>query len=176
MTHFFTVATAPATAASPPEPSSSQQQQAVFLAVGRNAAAGPATATAAILVLSPGRRTRHLLTAAGCALAAVLLAGQVRTLLSDPTVWPPDDFVEYWAAARLTLDGQNPYDPALLLPLQQAAGRATDEAVMMWNPPWSLAVVLPLGLVPARVAQLLWLLANLAAVGYCGDRLWLLAG
>ena len=76
-------------------------------------------------------RTRHLLTAAGCALAAVLLAGQVRTLLSDPTVWPPDDFVEYWAAARLTLDGQNPYDPALLLPPQQAAGRATDEAVMM---------------------------------------------
>jgi hypothetical protein len=121
-------------------------------------------------------RTRHVLTAAGFALAAVLLAGQVQQLLADPTVWPPDDFVEYWAAAKLTLDGQNPYDPALLLPLQRAAGRDTDEAVMMWNPPWSLAVVLPLGLMPARVAQLLWLLANLAAAGYCGDRLWLLAG
>src|SRR5262245_60084432 len=121
-------------------------------------------------------RTRHLLTAAGFALAAVLLAGQVRQLLDDPSVWPPDDFVEYWAAARLTRDGQNPYDPALLLPLQRAAGRDTDEAVMMWNPPWSLAVVLPLGLMPARVAQLLWLMVNLAAVGYCGDRLWLLAG
>jgi hypothetical protein len=121
-------------------------------------------------------RTRHLLTAAGLALAAVLLAGQVRQLLADPTVWPPDDFIEYWAAAKLTLDGHNPYDPELLLPLQRAAGRDTDEAVMMWNPPWSLAVVLPLGLMHARVAQLLWLLANLAAVGYCGDRLWLLAG
>ena len=121
-------------------------------------------------------RSRHLLTAAGFAAAAVLLAGQVRQLLADPTVWPPDDFVEYWAAAALTLDGRNPYDPALLLPLQKAAGRDTDEAVMMWNPPWSLAVVLPLGLMPARVAQLLWLLANLAAVGYCGDRLWLLLG
>ena len=42
----------------------------------------------------------------------------------------------------------------LLLPLQQAAGRATDEAVMMWNPPWSLAVVLPLGLLPARAKTL----------------------
>jgi hypothetical protein len=116
--------------------------------------------------------TRHLLTAAGFAVAGVLLAGQVRQLLADPTVWPPDDFVEYWAAARLTLDGHNPYDPALLLPLQRAAGRDTDEAVMMWNPPWSLAVVLPLGLLDARAAQLLWLLVNLAAVGYCGDRLW----
>jgi hypothetical protein len=119
---------------------------------------------------------RHLLTAAGLALAGVLLAGQFRQLLADPTVWPPDDFVEYWAAARLTLDGQNPYDPSLLLPLQRAAGRDTDEAVMMWNPPWSLAVVLPLGWLSAREAQLLWLVVNLAAVGFCGDRLWLRLG
>ena len=55
-------------------------------------------------------RTRHLLTAAACGLCAVVLAGQVRHLLADPTVWPPDDFVEYWAAAKLTLAGQNPYD------------------------------------------------------------------
>jgi len=119
---------------------------------------------------------RHLLTAAGVALAAVLLAGQVRHLLADPTVWPPDDFVEYWAAARLALDGDNPYDPAELLPLQRAAGRDTDEAVMMWNPPWALAVVLPLGLLGAREAQLLWLVVNLAAAGFCGDRLWLRFG
>lgn len=119
---------------------------------------------------------RHLLTAAGVALAATLLAGQFRQFLNDPAIWPPDDFVEYWAAARLTLEGRNPYDPALLLPLQQAAGRDADEAVMMWNPPWSLAVVLPLGLLSAREAQLLWLAVNLAAVGFCGDRLWLLLG
>ena len=119
---------------------------------------------------------RRLFTAAGIALAAVLLVQQTRHLLTDPSVWPPDDFVEYWVAARLTLDGRNPYDPAQLLPLQRAAGRDTDEAIMMWNPPWSLAVVLPLGLIPAREAQLLWLVVNLAAVGYCGDRLWLLSG
>src|SRR3954454_23894615 len=106
---------------------------------------------------------RNLLMLGVLAATGIVMAGQVRLLLADPTVWPPDDFVEYWAAARLTLDGQNPYDPNLLLPLQQAAGRDTGEAVMMWTPPWSLAVVLPLGLLSAREAQLLWLLVNLAA-------------
>ncbi|HEY3788600.1 MAG TPA: glycosyltransferase family 87 protein [Urbifossiella sp.] len=119
---------------------------------------------------------RLLLTLTGIALAAVILAGQVRQLLADPSIWPPDDFIEYWAAARLTLDGDNAYDGAKLLPLQIAAGRDTDKAVMMWNPPWSLAIVMPLGLFPAREAQLLWLLVNLAAIGFCGDRLWQMLG
>lgn len=119
---------------------------------------------------------RPVLPIAGFALAAVFLVAQVRTLLKDPTIWPPDDFIEYWAAARLALNGENPYDPNLLLPLQKAGGCDTDEAIMMWNPPWSFAVVLPLGLFPAREAQLLWLLVNLAAIGFCGDRLWLILG
>jgi len=119
---------------------------------------------------------RRLATGVGLALAGGVLVGQVRQLLADPTIWPPDDFVEYWAAARLTLAGDNPYDGEKLLPLQQAAGRDTDKPIMMWNPPWALAVVLPLGLVPAREAQLLWLLVNFAAITFCGDRLWLMIG
>lgn len=119
---------------------------------------------------------RNALTLAALALTGALLAGQVRQLLADPTVWPPDDFVEYWAAAKLTLNGENPFDPALLLPLQQHAGRDTDEAIMMWNPPWALPAVLPLGVIPAREAQLLWLLVHLLVIGYCADRLWLMLG
>jgi hypothetical protein len=119
---------------------------------------------------------RRILTITALLLVCFVIAGQLRHLLDDPTIWPPDDFVEYWAAAKLTLAGKNPYDPDLLLPIEQSAGRETDKAVMMWNPPWSLAVVLPLGLIPAREAQLLWLAVNLLAIGYCGDRLWLLFG
>src|SRR5262249_40386112 len=119
---------------------------------------------------------RRLLTIAALALVGIVFVGQIGTLLAAPPIWPPDDFIEYWAAAKLTLDGQNPYDPELLLPLQLANGRQTDKAVMMWNPPWSLAVVLPLGLFPAREAQLLWLAVNLVAIGFCGERLWLLRG
>ncbi|QJX00751.1 glycosyltransferase family 87 protein [Frigoriglobus tundricola] len=119
---------------------------------------------------------RNLFMIAVLAATGVLLAGQVRQLLADPTVWPPDDFVEYWAAAKLTLNGQNPFDESLLLPLQQAAGRNTDEAVMMWNPPWALPAVLPLGLLPAREAQLIWLLIQLVVTSLCADRLWLQLG
>jgi Glycosyltransferase family 87 len=119
---------------------------------------------------------RRVLTVAALVVVALVFVGQIRKLLADPTIWPPDDFIEYWAAAKLTLDGQNPYDPQLLLPLQQANGRQTDKAVMMWNPPWTLAVVLPLGLFPAREAQLLWLAVNFAAMCFCGDQLWLLFG
>jgi len=119
---------------------------------------------------------RNILTAVTLAAVGVLLVGQIRDLLNDPTVWPPDDFIEYWAAAKLTLDGKNPYDANLLLPIQQAGGRDTDEAIMMWNPPWTLTVVLPLGLLPSRGAQLIWFAVNLAATIFCGDRLWRLFG
>src|SRR5262245_56213452 len=117
--------------------------------------------------------TRTLLMIAALAATSVLLLGQVRQLLDDRTVLPPDDFVEYWAAARLTLEGKNPYDGELLLPLQQHAGRDTKEPIMMWNPPWSMPAVLPLGLLGAREAQLLWLLLHFLVTGFCADRLWL---
>jgi hypothetical protein len=109
-----------------------------------------------------------------CALAVLwaVLTGQLARLLSDPAVWPPDDFVEYWAAGRLNAAGENPYDPGKLLPLQRAAGRDTREAVMMWNPPWTLPWLMPLGLLPARVGQLVWLALGLAAVVFCADWAW----
>jgi hypothetical protein len=119
---------------------------------------------------------RRVPTIAALLLLAVVFVAQIRAFLANPSLWPPDDFIEYWAAARLALDGQNPYDANQLLPLQQANGRDTDKAIMMWNPPWTLAVVLPLGLLPAREAQLLWLGMNFAAIFLCGDRLWLLLG
>ena len=81
----------------------------------------------------------------------------LQPLLNDNRIWPPDDYVEYWAAGRLNLHGQDPYSPELLLPLERAAGRDTDEAIMMWNPPWTLSVAMPLGALPARLGQFVWL-------------------
>ena len=91
-------------------------------------------------------------------LLMLLLAGWLlQPLLNDSTIWPPDDYVEYWAAGRLNLQGENPFAPELLLPLERGAGRDTDEAIMMWNPPWTLSVAMPLGALPARAGQFAWL-------------------
>ncbi len=105
--------------------------------------------------------------------AVAFIGWKVRVLLADPSFFPPDDFVEYYAAGQLNARGENPYDGSLLLPIERAAGRDTDEPIMMWNPPWTLALVMPVGLLEARTAQLLWLAISLALVIWCVDRLWL---
>lgn len=100
--------------------------------------------------------------------------GQVVKLLEDPTVWPPDDYVEYWAAGRLNLYGVDPYEPANLLPLERFAGRKLEdgEAVMMWNPPWTLSFVMPLGALPPRQGQLAWLALGLMSLGVSAWLIW----
>jgi len=115
---------------------------------------------------------RTVLSSVALLFVGLLLAWQVARLLANPTIWPPDDFVEYWAAGRLALNGEDPYSPPKLLELERLAGRDTDEAIMMWNPPWTLPVVMPLGAMPARAAQLVWLGLGLAALGFSTDRLW----
>jgi hypothetical protein len=118
---------------------------------------------------SPARRL--ILLCSLVVLAAVII-WQVAHLLENPAILQPDDFVEYWAAGRLNAAGENPYDPSKLLPLQQFAGRDTDEAIMMWNPPWTLTFVMPFGLLDARVSQLLWLALGLASILFCADWTW----
>ena len=81
---------------------------------------------------------------------------------------PMQDYVEYWAAGRLLARGENPYDEAAIQVLEQEAGR-TEEPILMWNPPWVLPLVVPLGWVEARTGHLPWLgvqlLALLASAG-----------
>jgi Glycosyltransferase family 87 len=125
---------------------------------------------------APRSRLRSVLMGFALVAALAVICWKGSQLFTDPTVLPPDDFVEYWAAGRLNAQGQNPYEGALLLPLEREAGRDTDEAVMMWNPPWTLSLAMPVGLLPARIAQLLWLAVSLGLVLACSDRLWLVYG
>ncbi len=102
--------------------------------------------------------TRRTLVSLFALVVLVIGAGWLlQPLMNDSRIWPPDDYVEYWAAGRLNLQGNDPYSPAMLLPLEQGAGRDTDEAIMMWNPPWTLSVAMPLGALPARLGQFVWL-------------------
>jgi hypothetical protein len=120
--------------------------------------------------LNPDGRKRLLLVFLLLASLAWLLFQQTRgqQTLADLPLY---DFVEYWAAGRLALRGENPYDAARIGELQQQAGHS-DAPILMWNPPWVLPLVLPLGLFDVRVAHLLWLLGHLLVLVGCADLLW----
>ena len=105
---------------------------------------------------------------------AIGLLGITALLARGPLLM--SDFVEYWAAASLTLEGQNPYDPALMLQAQRAAGFSGTEPLLMLNPPPVLSLILPFGAMPYRQAALLWLIVNTVALLWSCIALWDLAG
>jgi hypothetical protein len=118
---------------------------------------------------------RPWLLGVGAVAAVALLAVQ---LLHSPEILTSlqmHDFVEYWAAGRLIAQGDNPYDIDRMHDMERLVGR-TEPGILMWNPPWTLPLVLPFGLLEVRVAHLLWLVMHVAVLGFCADRLWLLYG
>jgi hypothetical protein len=118
--------------------------------------------------VSPSRLRTVLVVAVG--LAGLGVAADA--LVNSPGFRVPRDFVEYWSAGAVNLRGGNPYDPDAILAWQRQADPGRTEAVMMWNPPWSLAVYMPLGLLPPRWAALVWLGLQLLAIRTACDMLW----
>jgi hypothetical protein len=86
------------------------------------------------------------------------------------------DFIEYWSAVRVFLAGENPYDPRALLPVQQAAGWDRSEPLMMWNPPWTLLMMLPFATLPFELARALFLAISSAVTLGVADYLWRVFG
>jgi hypothetical protein len=117
---------------------------------------------------------RKRLTWLGIVIGLLLLAYELSVVTIDPRLLA-DDTVEYWAAGRLNLTGGDPYAADQLLPLQRAAGRTT-EVLMMWNPPYTLALAMPLALAPYPLARLIWLLLSILSVLIAADWLWQLYG
>jgi hypothetical protein len=74
------------------------------------------------------------------------------------------DSIAYWASGRLLLQRANPYDPAIVLDLEREQQYQEDRPLVLRTPPWSLFMVLPLGLVNAFWAWLLWIAASLASL------------
>jgi len=83
-----------------------------------------------------------------------------------------NDFVEYWAAAKLLLAGGNPYSPTELLSMERSVGWSTPETLVMWNPPWTLPLILPLGMFDYDTAQLIWFLLHSLIIFVGAQILW----
>jgi len=79
------------------------------------------------------------------------------------------DFIEYWAAAHLLVQGGNPYDAGDLLRLEHSAGMAGEEASITPSPPLVLIFALPLAWMGAKAGLIFWLSEQftciLAAIG-----------
>ncbi len=115
---------------------------------------------------------RPLLYIAPAAIAALAVVFLARFQQLGPYGLYLQDFVEYWSAGHLNASGQNPYDPDLMFDLETKLRPDLGEPVIMWNPPWTLALAMPLGLLPCHVAHLLWLILSLTILLVGADFLW----
>lgn len=97
-------------------------------------------------------------------------------LAALPIEWPLDDFAEYWAAGRLNASGHNPYEPAAMLREEREIGWQQLDPDMMYNPPWTLAVAMPMGTVGFQLARSIWLPVQLFITLWCASALWILYG
>lgn len=97
-------------------------------------------------------------------------------IVSNPDWFMGDDFVEYWAAGKLNSNGGNPYDPDQLHPLELQTGVIEGEAVLMWNPPWTLAIAMPLGMMSYPLSRILWMVVTILAIMFCINSIWTLYG
>ncbi|MDD2942628.1 MAG: glycosyltransferase family 87 protein [bacterium] len=72
------------------------------------------------------------------------------------------DFKEYWGAFQLLQNGQNSYDPAQMLAVQQPLEPGLETPLMMWNPPWLPLVMSPALAFGYETGRLLWFIISLA--------------
>ncbi|HET6576600.1 MAG TPA: glycosyltransferase 87 family protein [Fimbriiglobus sp.] len=109
---------------------------------------------------------------AGGLLIAAILGWLGHRFYTDPTFLPPDDFTAFWGAGRVHGTGGDPYDGEQLFPIQKAAGWDRDRPNINWVPPWGFTVFTPFGMLPARTAQLLWLVGQAAVIVGCAAAAW----
>lgn len=90
----------------------------------------------------------------------VLALGLARSF--ERTVGDPGtvDFIQYWSAFQLLIEGRNPYDGAAMHVVQAAVGQSPNFTTLMWNPPWTPVVLAPILSLPFSAAAISWLLLS----------------
>ena len=94
------------------------------------------------------------------------------SIFTTPSQLMVDDFVEYWSSAKLNLTQGNPYNPVQEAQIQYQIGRVENIPLMMYNPPWTLLIAMPMALFPYPVSRALWFLLQVAIIFGCARLLW----
>lgn len=93
---------------------------------------------------------------------AVVAVSCMWKMATDHECFGKGDFLAYWSATRLLLEGRNPYDPAAMLLTERQFTHSTFDAPITADNPASLFVLmLPLALLPFTEARATWLIVNL---------------
>ena len=110
----------------------------------------------------------------GSAITTTLLL--ILIILRDPARAAIGDSVQYWAAARLMIEGRNPYSAELVLELRHLAGNFTEfppnSISMMLYPPWTIPLILPFGLLDFKYFRILWLLIHIILIFISTKLIW----
>ncbi len=106
--------------------------------------------------------------AAAAGLFVVRAAHQPYTFGSFGT----NDFIEFWSAFELFAHGGNPYDPEQLNAVQQNLGRAEQQALLLWNPPWVLSLMAPILVLDFAASAQAFIFINLFLLGASSVLLW----
>lgn len=114
---------------------------------------------------------RKILTAVVILLLLISHISTLRTLRRENGL-PVNDFVEYWSAARCFAGGSNPYDPGNILNEERRAGWNSARPLMMWNPPWTLPLLLPFSRLSYWTDRGVWYGLNLVLTFVIADWFW----
>jgi hypothetical protein len=70
------------------------------------------------------------------------------------------DFVQYWSAWRVMLDGGNCYDPAVMHEVQSSLTTTPFPLTFSWNPPWTYVLLSPWLMGPFDQSASAWMLTQ----------------
>ena len=109
-------------------------------------------------------------------LAALVLYFFVRRADTLRTYVSQRDSIAYWTAGKLLLTHDNPYDIDHVLEMEQQHGYAEQKPLVLRTPPWSLFMVLGLGVLDAFWAWVVWIAASIVALLISMRLCWRLYG
>ncbi len=106
---------------------------------------------------------------------AILMLIRLAPNLTRVDFIPSDDFVRFWASARLNLQHMNPYDPQLTEQQQLIAGDVSpgsSSSSIILNPPWAISLILPFGLLDYPTSRMANLIVSTITILASAILLW----
>lgn len=108
-------------------------------------------------MLSSQRLTRLVISLTGSILLGYLVVSSGHGV---------QDFVQYWAGAKVLHSGGNPYDATQLFAIERTVAPGMSEPILLWNPPVIIPFIAWLAALPFFFAAVAWAIINIACVAY----------